>query len=1363
MTQISRNDRLKLAFVAAIAWVAVITLFTSNPAADSFTLTKAPTVAQGKKKSQKQDPKSAGCLTCHEGSESMHQSPSDFELGIGCVDCHGGNPEPAISPGMTRGSAEYNQVKDRAHVQPRYPEAWGKNRKEPSSRNPERTNALLLRESPEFVRFINPGDLRAAGISCGTASCHPQEVYQVRKSMMTHGGMLWGAIFYNNGAIPYKNTRFGESYTIDGRPQRMQTIPLPTAEETRLKGVIPYLNPPPRYEATHPGNVLRVFERGGGEKGFPSDIGSPNIEEDPGKPDIKLSSRGFGTELRTDPTFQGIQKTRLLDPLLSFLGTNDQPGDYRSSGCTSCHVIYANDRDRFHSAEFAKYGNRGMTQTADPTITKLEPGHPIKHQMTNGIPSSQCMVCHIHPGANMVLGYFGYIWWDNETDGEHMYKGAKPSEELSEEEKEQIRERNPEGSAIRGLWGQNKEFLIELWKEVNPKLKHTQFADLHGHGWVFRAVYKQDRYGNLLDEKGNKIDFNDPEKFKKVVQLRDIHLEKGMHCVDCHFRGDSHGNGNIYGEPRAAIEITCIDCHGTIYQRATGITSGPAAGQGRYNGKVINNKKGLDLSKVRTPFGKRVFEVDKKTGDIYQNSMVTEGLRWKVVQTLDSIDPNHPDYKPKSRYAKTYRTDGTWGDVPDRKDDIDRPGRESVLAHSDKKLTCFACHTAWTTSCFGCHLPMEANRNRPLLHNEGFSKEGYSRDNYRNWTQYNYQTLRDDIWFLAVDGTVMGHKISPARSSCAILVDSQNQNRNFTYIQQQTISSEGFSGQAFSTFVPHTVRATETKTCTDCHLSKAKDNNAWMAQVLMQGTNLVNFMYKYVYVATGHHGFEAIQVTEHDQPQAVIGSKLHEMAYPIQYKKLKKNPHGEGFYPKTNVYEHRANGSEIRSLQLRGEYLYTANGTGGFRVYDVNAIDVKDFSERIVTAPVSPLGQKFYVRSKDATSIASPTTLGVDPTRQRFPENEEQPIPLLYAFLYGTDKEEGFIVIGNNPANPALKRKKTKKGEILKDGPGVGTLLDGEPRNNFISRAVTFNPDGKLKGAMNVTIAGNYAYVSTDHGLYVIDISNPLDPKITAEIGEPFLKNPHAVAVQYRYAFVVDDEGLKVLNVSNLAKPRPVEKAKLAIEDTHNIYVARTYAYIAAGKNGLAIVDVLKPEEPKLYQMYNAGGEINDTHDVKVGMTINTAFAYLADGKHGLRVVQLFGPDSNEDIYGWSPKPKPQLIATYHTAGEALAISKGLDRDRAVDESGNQLAVFNRRGSRPFNKQEMDKMAVVVSDKTDEQIQKESAKARRFVRPDSKQTSAVESEEEIQTSSLEGVNPLYLGLAGFFLPLFILIKRRFRE
>lgn len=41
------------------------------------------------------------------------------------------------------------------------------------------------------------------------------------------------------------------------------------------------------------------------------------------------------------------------------------------------------------------------------------------------------------------------------------------------------------------------------------------------------------------------------------------------------------------------------------------------------------------------------------------------------------------------------------------------------------------------------------------------------------------------------------------------------------------------------------------------------------------------------------------------------------------------------------------------------------------------------------------------------------------------------------------------------------------------------------------------------------------------------------------------------------------------------------------------------------------------------------------------------------------------------------------------TAGEANSVSRGLDRDRIVDETGGQTVVFGRRGSRPFHLAEM--------------------------------------------------------------------------
>jgi hypothetical protein len=1173
--------------------------------------------------------KSAGCISCH----TQTDEPTMHATGIvrlGCTDCHGGRADLPVPAGAQAGSAAYEQAKRAAHVLPRDPAMADR------SAEPVRAYTAWLRESAEYVRFVNPGDLRVAAQTCGESGCHASVVRNVATSMMTTGGMLWGAALYNNGAYPYKDTRFGESYAADGAPQTVYTIPAPTAEETREKGIIAEMTPLERWEISQPGNVLRVFERGGGKKG---EVGLPSPDEEPGKPDDKLSSRGFGTQLRTDPVFLGLQKTRLLDPMLSMPGANDQPGDYRASGCTACHVIYANDRSAEHSAQYAQFGNQGFSASNDPTIPHNESGHAIRHVFTRSIPSSQCMVCHIHPGTNMVATYFGYTWWDNESDGKAMYPSAQHNP--SDEERFQVSTRNPEGAAARGQWSDVNFLSNSGSAEFNAKLTQTQFADFHSHGWLFRAVYSRDRQGRLLDANGSVVPFDDPLKFSRAVHLEDIHLEKGMQCVDCHFEQDAHGTGALYGESRAAVELDCVDCHGTISGRASLVTSGPAAPAG-----------GTHLDALRTPWGQRRFEW--REGRLYQRSMMDPHQEWEIVQTLDSITPGNAHYNEKSRLAKTMRIDGvTWGDVP---------WDAALLAHANSRMACYTCHTSWTPNCFGCHLQMTANQRRPMLHNEGLMS--------RNWTSYNFQVLRDDGYMLAVDGTVTGHRIAPARSSCAVLVSSQNANREWLYYTQQTVSAPGFSGEAFSTFVPHTVRARETKTCTDCHVSAAGDNNAWMAMLLLQGTNFVNYMGRYVYVADGAKGFSAVATAEHDEPEAVFGSDLQRMAYPDDYRQ-----HVARGGKLTTAFGHPGN---VLDVQLRGEYLYAALGAGGFRVYDVANIDNKGFSERVVTAPVSPLGQRLYVKSKYATALATPTTLAVDPLRAQHPENEEQKVHLMYGFLYVTDREEGLIVVGN----PDLKSK----------SPGVGTLLNGNPEDNFIGRAATFNPDGILHGARRITIAGTYAYILCDRGLVVVDLDNPLAPRVTAQIGAPELVEPQGVAVQFRYAFVADRGGLKVLDATDLAHPRLVPGATVALDDARNVTVSRTYAYVPAGRHGIAIVDVTWPEHPSLAQTFTADGAINDARDVKIGAVAGGVFAYVADGANGLRILQVLSPEDSPDSYGFSPPLRPKLIATYKTPGPALMVSRGIDRDRAVDESGNQLAVFGRRGARPLNREEAERL-----------------------------------------------------------------------
>ncbi len=1157
------------------------------------------------------DKKSRGCLQCHAGVEPMHSSKN---VVLGCTDCHGGN----ATPGLTQ---------RQAHVAPRNPVFWE------SSANPNDSSVLLNHESPEFIQFVNPGDLRVAEKTCGL--CHGEIVKDVSHSLMRHGAMLWGAALYNNGAYPDKNYRFGQAYGLDGVPLRLDS-PVPvTPEMTEFRGILPYILPLPHFELSQPSNILRIFERGE-EK--PLELGNPNPFEEPGKPARRLSERGLGTQSRIDPVFLNLQKTRLHDPLLDFMGSNNHPGDYRSSGCTACHVVYANDRSPTDSGWYAKYGNQGLSFSADQAIRKDERGHPIKHQFTRAIPTSQCMNCHMHQGNLFVNPYLGYTWWDEETDGEWMYP-AKQKNPTPEELVNSLRD-NPEAAAARGLWG-NLDFLEKV-AELNPKLKDTQFADYHGHGWVFRAVFKHDREGNLLDRDDNVIGHDDPLKFAKAVHLKDEHLAHGMQCADCHFDVDVHGNGLLYGEPRAATTVECIDCHGTIEKRPTLITSGNG---GIWNGSQVTN---VDLRAGNTPWGPRFFWQGNK---LFQRSTMTPDLIWEVPQTIDTIDPRSSHYNAKSAYAKTVQRDGkTWGAVP--KSDCPRN-----LAHDNSNVSCQICHSSWATSCFGCHLPMRANQRVALNKFEGYTS--------RNYTSYNPQVVRDDVFQLGVDATYKHNRLAVLRSSSAVIVSSQNANREWVYSQQQTISAEGYSGQAYNPHLPHTTSGVgTTKNCEDCHLAKANDNNAWLASLLGFGTGTVNFFGRYAYVGEGSGGLDAVVWTEPDEPQAAIGSHLQHLAYPDNYQKHVTANHSV----LQEAYHKEAN--EILDLQLRGEYLYTANGSDGFEVFDVANIDQKGFSERITTAPVSPLGQRTYVKTKYATSVTLPSTLGVDPLRTHNPDNQEQPVSPIYAWVFVTDREEGLVMAT------------------------VGTLLDGNPDNNFFDREkiIRFNPDGKLTGALHSFMAGTNLYVVGQKGLFVVGLRNDAleAPVLAGELTEG-LNHPRAVGVQFRYGFVSDDDGFKVIDLTEPTKPKLIPGAVVPLKHAQRFYLARTYAYVADGADGLAFIDISNPEKPRLERLYDADGQLNDTRAVQVGSVNASEFALVADGKNGLRVIQLISPENVPGAAGFSPVPNPKLIATYPTASPAVAVSRGLDRDRVVDESGNQTVVFGRRGSRPFHLDEMRK------------------------------------------------------------------------
>jgi len=718
---------------------------------------------------------------------------------------------------------------------------------------------------------------------------------------------------------------------------------------------------------------------------------------------------------------------------------------------------------------------------------RRESGHPISHAFTRAIPTSQCMTCHMHQPNIFLNSYLGYTMWDYESDAPQLWPGPdnsapRPSGMSDEEyqktykqqryptaaEVHQVLERNPEGAAPRGLWA-DVEFLRDVY-DVNDSNKDTQFADYHGHGWNFRGIFKRDREGNLLNADGNMSTYGtdtanivnpkDPEKWRKscshysepkerdlclasadpdkpgvegkfvppginpgkAVHMMDIHAEKGMQCADCHFAQDAHGNGYIQGEVANAVEISCKDCHGTADAFPNLLTSNVAA-----------RPQGNNLALLRNPDGRRRFEFqyndDAEVIGLIQRSIVDPKLEWQVSLVKQAVTPG-PHFNAKAARAKLMARassdDGKfeWG-----------PGVATEdRAHGDDKMTCFTCHLSWTTSCGGCHLPIEANWKTKMHHFEG--------EETRNFATYNPQVARDEMFQLGrhqltkpgepgPNGEARGI-ITPVRSTSALILSSTNINRERIYVQQPPISSAGYSSQAFAPHFPHTVRRSETKQCSDCHLSAADDNNAIMAQLNLLGTNFVNFVGLNVWSGM-EDGFQATRVTEWDEPQAVIGSYLQKYAYPDFWKlhveqngrELKNWVRGKTFDKKgsgeTHALEEFANivqdtSGRVNCLQQRGEYMFVAEGRGGFRVYDVASIGNKGFSERIIRAPFSALGHDTHVKTRNATCMAIATTQPISVSRnenivKNFPENHEQVMHDIYRYAVITDSVEGLVLV----------------------------------------------------------------------------------------------------------------------------------------------------------------------------------------------------------------------------------------------------------------------------------------------------------------------------------------------------------------
>ena len=280
-------------------------------------------------KCRKWDGEGDACVSCHEGIEKVHPEFAANE----CTDCHGGDEE-ALDIEDAHVPVPANWAELRGDL-PQAPEGFIK----------DFPPDLLDELDRDYLRFINPGDLRVAEQNCG--ECHPDQVAGVTNSVMTTNAGHYTPTRYYAGL--QDRTPLYASYavedpdfdpSIEGTVESLEVLRPPTG--SAIDDAI---------DDAHAG-----------------DIGP--LEE--------LAYDHYLAKNCNTCHAAGYPK-------------NNSKALYRSTGCSSCHMVYDDD---------------GVYKGDDPATPNSHPVYPREHVLTTSIPTEQCATCHFQ-GGRIGLMYRG--------------------------------------------------------------------------------------------------------------------------------------------------------------------------------------------------------------------------------------------------------------------------------------------------------------------------------------------------------------------------------------------------------------------------------------------------------------------------------------------------------------------------------------------------------------------------------------------------------------------------------------------------------------------------------------------------------------------------------------------------------------------------------------------------------------------------------------------------------------------------------------------------------------------------------------------------------------------------------------------
>lgn len=319
----------------------------------------------------------ASCIGCH-GLKSGPDSPgienSHPWSYLGCTTCHGGVGVDANDP-------DKRLTMEEAHVAMPAEMASPGDPKTPRQGNYDnnylgRAGVENMAGGLDWIRFMNPGDLRVTDVTCAKGGCHEGATEKVKRSVMSTLTGKYDAMLQLAGTPRANVQTMGDT----SRDKHLATY-----------GAVAVKDPAFDPATAPPGAVPEL---------------AALISSD------RETDRSFGVFNEQDVLVETVNKL-CGDCHLNNNGSNKKYGTFRSSGCSACHM---------------PYDYSGRSASSDPSIPKDEPAypaaytqityperpHPRTHQLKRVMTSEDCLACHT--GSNRTVFQFMGIRTDDNRD-----------------------------------------------------------------------------------------------------------------------------------------------------------------------------------------------------------------------------------------------------------------------------------------------------------------------------------------------------------------------------------------------------------------------------------------------------------------------------------------------------------------------------------------------------------------------------------------------------------------------------------------------------------------------------------------------------------------------------------------------------------------------------------------------------------------------------------------------------------------------------------------------------------------------------------------------------------------------------------